>query len=80
MIDDVMMDDVMIVATFHWLLLAKRHANHLINSHVIGKLENLVSPKNMRYIFMKEMEHFGPSDRFELRISSIQDGTDTMHA
>ena len=38
--DDVMMynvsmNDVMIAATFHWLMLAMWHVNHVINSHVI---------------------------------------------
>ena len=50
-INDVMMmrwchdNNVMIAATLHWLLLAMWHANHLINSHVIGKLENQYLPK-----------------------------------
>ena len=41
-------DDVtimMIAATLHWLLLAMWHANHLINSNVIGKSENQYLPK-----------------------------------
>ena len=35
----------MIAATLNWLLLAMWHANHLSNSHVIGKLENQTLPK-----------------------------------
>ena len=38
-------NDVMIAATLHWLLLVMWHANHLINSHVIGKSENHTLPK-----------------------------------
>ena len=44
-------DDVMIVATLHWLLLAMWHANHLINSHVIGKSENQYLPKKHETLF-----------------------------
>ena len=50
-INDVMMmrwchdNDVMIAATLHWLLLVMWHANHLINSHVIGKPDNQYLPK-----------------------------------
>ena len=36
MMDDVTMNDVMLAVTFHWLLLAMWHANHMITSHVIG--------------------------------------------
>ena len=56
-INDVMMmrwchdNDVMIAATLHWLLLAMWHANHLINSHVIGKSENQYLPKKHETCF-----------------------------
>ena len=39
------MNDVMIAASLNWLPLAMWHANHLINSHVIGKSENQTLPK-----------------------------------
>ena len=39
------MNDVMIAATPNCLLLGMWHANHLINSHVIGKSENQTLPK-----------------------------------
>ena len=68
-------NDVMIAATLHWLLLPMWHANHLINSYVIGKSENQTLPKkNTRHVFMNEMDHFERSDRFELCVSGIQDG------
>ena len=80
-INDVMMirrcheNDIMIEATLHWLLLAMWQANHLINSHVIGKSENhIIYRKNMRHVFMNEMEHFEHLNRFELRASDIKDG------
>ena len=44
-------NDVMIAATLHWLLLAMWHANHLINSHVIGKSENEYLPKKHKTHF-----------------------------
>ena len=72
MMDDVTMNDVMIAATLHWLLLAMWSANHLSNSLVIGKSENQTLPKKLETRFMNEMEHFGRSDRFE--VSGIQDG------
>ena len=65
---------VVIADTCHWLLLAMWHANHLINSHMIGKAENQTLPKIHETRFMNEMEHFKCSDRFELWASGIKDG------
>ena len=67
-----------LAATLHWLLLTMWHANHLINSPVLGQMGELDITKKhdpgWDMFFMNEMEHFGPMDRLELWVSDIQDG------
>ena len=64
----------MIAATLHWLLLAMWHANHLINSHVIGKLENHTSPKKHEARFYEWNGAFRTFGQIQIMSFGIQDG------